>query len=75
MTCARRGTEKPVDYVSETSDYTGDEAEDVQSDLYELRFCENPGCGNPLPLDRPGGYVYLFGQRILVCEHCETDLK
>lgn len=43
---------------------------DEDSEFYELRTCGNLDCEEPLPLDKPGHYVTIRGERTLVCERC-----
>ena len=44
--------------------------DDSESEFYELRTCGNPDCEKPLPLDKPGHYVNIRGERTLVCPGC-----
>lgn len=63
--------EKPADeLVRDTQEIADDGFDDVDSDVYELRFCEGIGCNEPLPLDRPGHIIQLYGEPCLVCIHC-----
>lgn len=43
---------------------------DSPSDLFELRFCENPECGEPIPVDEPAKFIRLYGRRLKVCKCC-----
>jgi hypothetical protein len=49
--------------------------EPERSDFFELRFCEAPSCDNALPLDKPGAYATIYGQRCLVCPACAESLR
>ena len=61
--------EKPVDTAR--SVYISDaRADDEGGDVYELRFCGVPDCGEPLPLDRPGRVLVIGGERTTCCSAC-----
>lgn len=47
-----------------------EEGPDVESDVYELRFCENENCGDALPLDKPGHYIRRGRRKMLLCAAC-----
>lgn len=64
-----KNTERAVDAISREADDESRHMDD-DSEFYELRTCGNPDCEQPLPLDRPGHYVRIRGERTLVCDHC-----
>ena len=66
---SRNKLEEPVDYARDEED----EEDESRSDLFEMRFCEAPECSNPLPLDRPGHRITIYGQNCLVCDSCHQS--
>lgn len=64
-----RHLERSVDAISREADDESRHMDD-DSEFYELRTCGNPDCEKPLPLDKPGHYIRVRGERTLVCESC-----
>lgn len=62
---------KDLERCVDTSGEPDSDSVHDQSDMYELRTCGNtPDCEAVLPLDRPGHYVNIRGERTLVCAKC-----